>query len=352
MKFGLWDHFDRSGRPFNKDIDARLAFLIAGDEAGFYAFHVAEHHATPLNLVPVPGVYLGAVARLTQRMRLGVLCYLLPLYSPLRLLEEIAMLDNMSDGRLEIGVGRGVSPFELNFHNVDPETSREVFLEALEVLEKGMVSEKLDHQGKRFTYKSVPIEVRCVQQPHPPIWYPSSNPEGSTFAGERGYNFMTLGPREISKTNIEAFKTAYAKRGGPQVPGSAFPGGVAIGVNRHVVIADTDADALKIARPAHEMFHASLTKLWRENHTTTPVARASIGDIEETMKAGAAIIGSPETVRAEIQRQVDELGINYMTVGMFFGDLSYEAAMRSQSLFAKEVMPKIKPASSMAVAAE
>ncbi len=344
MKFGLWDHFDRGDRPFNKAIDERLAFLIAGDEAGFHAFHVAEHHATPLNLVPVPGVYLGAVSRLTQRMRLGVLCYLLPLYSPLRLIEEVAILDNMSDGRLEIGVGRGVSPFELNFHGVDPETSREVFLEALDVLVKGMTSDRLDHKGKRFTYTNVPIEVHPVQKPHPAIWYPSSNPEGSTFAGERGYHFMTLGPRSLAKKNIDAYKSAYAKRGSAQVASLHFSGGTAIGVNRHVVIADTDADAVRIAQPAHEMFHASLTKLWRENHATTPVARASIGDIREAMTAGASIVGSPETVRAEIQRQVDELGINYMTVGMFFGNLSYEHAMRSQRLFATEVMPRIKPA--------
>ena len=164
MKFGLWDHVDRSDRPFHKQLDERLAFLIRGDELGYHGFHVAEHHATPLNLVPVPGVYLGAVARLTSRMRISVLCYLLPLYSPLRLIEEVAILDNMSHGRLDIGVGRGVSPFELNYHNVDPETAREVFLEALDVLVKGMTQEKLDHQGKRFSYKSVPIEVRPLQQ--------------------------------------------------------------------------------------------------------------------------------------------------------------------------------------------
>ena len=352
MKFGLWDHFDRSGRPFHKDMDDRLAYLIAGDEAGFHAFHVAEHHCTPLNLVPVPGVYLGAVARLTSRMRLGVLCYLLPLYSPLRLIEEVAMLDNMSHGRLEIGVGRGVSPFELNFHNVDPETSREVFLEALEVLEKGMQTDRLDHQGKRFQYKNVPIEVRPVQQPHPAFWYPSSTPDGATFAGERGYHYVTLGPMEIAKKNIEAYKAALAKRGKPHIPSADFAGGAAIGVNRHIVIADTDEEAMRIAEPAHELFHANLTKLWRENHATTPVARASIGDMRASMKAGAAIIGSPDTVRAEVQRQVDELGLNYMTVGMFFGNLTYEHAMRSQSLFATEVMPKIRPAAAMRVAAE
>jgi alkanesulfonate monooxygenase SsuD/methylene tetrahydromethanopterin reductase-like flavin-dependent oxidoreductase (luciferase family) len=247
-------------------------------------------------------------------------------------------------------VGRGVSPFELNFHNVDPETSREVFLEVLEVVEKGMRTDRLDHTGKRFSYKAVPIEVRPVQKPHPPIWYPSSTPDGASFAGERGYNFMTLGPMDIARANIQAFRAAYARRGGPQVANPAFAEGVAIGVNRHVVIADTDEDALKIARPAHEMFHASLTKLWRENHATTPVARASIGDVEASRRAGAAIIGSPDTVAREIQRQVDELGLNYMTLGMFFGNLTAEAAMRSQSLFATEVMPRIRPAATAAAA--
>ena len=222
MKFGLWDHVDRSDRPLYRQLDERLAFLIAGDEAGFYAFHVAEHHATPLNMVPVPGVYLGAVSRLTSRMRFGVLCYLLPLYSPLRLIEEVAILDNMSHGRLEIGVGRGVSPFELNYHGVDPSTSREVFLEALDVLEKGMSNERLDHQGKRFTYKNVPIEVHCVQQPHPPIWYPSSTPDGATFAGERGYNFVTLGSRDQAKAAITAYTAALAKRGKPQIVSAAL----------------------------------------------------------------------------------------------------------------------------------
>ena len=344
MKFGLWDHVDRSDRPLARQLDERLAYLIAGDEAGFYAFHVAEHHATPLNMVPVPGVYLGAVARLTSRMRMGVLCYLLPLYSPLRLIEEVAILDNLSHGRLEIGVGRGVSPFELNYHGVDAATSREVFLEALEVLEKGMSNDRLDHQGKRFTYKDVPIEVHCVQKPHPPIWYPSSTPEGASFAGERGYNFMTLGSIEIAKKNIDAFKAAFAKRDKAQVPSPAFPGGVAMGVNRHVVIADTDADALKIARPAHEMYYASLTKLWRENVATTAVARAAVPDIEKAIAEGSVIVGSPATVRAQIQRQVDELGLNYMTCGMFFGNLAYEHAMRSLDLLAKEVIPNIEPA--------
>jgi alkanesulfonate monooxygenase SsuD/methylene tetrahydromethanopterin reductase-like flavin-dependent oxidoreductase (luciferase family) len=106
MKVGLFDHVDYGERPLTTLFDERLRFAEAADAAGIYCLHVAEHHQTPLNMVPVPGVYLGAVARATKRMRLGPLVYLLPLYSPLRLIEEICMLDHLSYGRLDVGVGR------------------------------------------------------------------------------------------------------------------------------------------------------------------------------------------------------------------------------------------------------
>src|SRR2546423_12739603 len=115
MKVGLFDHVEHGGRPLATLFEERIAFAKAADDAGLYCLHVAEHHATPLNLVPVPGIYLGAVARATRRIHLGPLVYLLPLYSPLRLAEEICILDHLSNGRLEVGIGRGVSAFELGF---------------------------------------------------------------------------------------------------------------------------------------------------------------------------------------------------------------------------------------------
>ncbi len=340
MKFGLWDHVDRNERPLSQQLDERLAYLAAGDEAGFYCFHVAEHHATPLNMVPVPGVYLGAVARLTKRMRLGPLCYLLPLYSPLRLIEEIAILDHLSHGRLEVGVGRGVSPFELNYHNIDPQTSREVFIEALDVLQQGLTSERLDHRGQHFVYQDVPMEVQPLQRPHPPFWYPSSSELGATFAGERGYNFVTLGPIELAARNIAAYRAAFAGARA-QVAKAEFDGGTVIGVNRHIVIADTDAEAYQIATPAHRVYHDSLTKLWRENKATTKVAQVSIASLDEAMRCGAVIVGSPDTVQRHIEHQIDALGINYMICGMYFGNISHDQAMRSLRLLADEVIPKI-----------
>src|SRR5438270_634847 len=143
MQFGLFDHVEDAGRPLATLFDERLTFVQAADAAGFYCLHVAEHHATPLNMVPVPGVYLGAVARATRRMRLGPLVYLLPLYSPLRMIEEIFMLDHLSSGRLQVGVGRGVSPFELAVHKVEHDLSRDIFIDAFECISAGLTTDRL-----------------------------------------------------------------------------------------------------------------------------------------------------------------------------------------------------------------
>src|SRR5207245_10931547 len=100
MKIGIFDHVEHGQRPLATLFDERLTFAKAADEAGIYCLHVAEHHATPLNMVPVPGVYLGALARETSLLRLGPLAYLLPLDSPPWLIEEIALLVHLGPGRL------------------------------------------------------------------------------------------------------------------------------------------------------------------------------------------------------------------------------------------------------------
>jgi alkanesulfonate monooxygenase SsuD/methylene tetrahydromethanopterin reductase-like flavin-dependent oxidoreductase (luciferase family) len=341
MKFALFDHVDRSDRPMARQLDERLEYVAAADAAGFYAYHVAEHHATPLNLVPVPGVYLGAVARATKRMRLGPLVYLLPLYSPLRLLEEIGILDHLCHGRLDVGVGRGVSPFELNYHKVDPETSREVFVDALDCMLAGLTQDRLTYRGKHFSYDNVPMEVKPLQQPHPPIWYPSSNEAGAQWAGERGLHFSTLGSVERAALCVAAFKRGLAKRGRAAVPKPEIPGGTVIGVNRQAVLADTVEDARRIAKPAFAAWYASLTKLERDNVGGPRYVQHVTGDLEAALKSGQVIVGTPETFAAEVARQQAAIGVNYMNFSFFFGTMPFADAMRSIKLFAGEVMPKL-----------
>jgi alkanesulfonate monooxygenase SsuD/methylene tetrahydromethanopterin reductase-like flavin-dependent oxidoreductase (luciferase family) len=217
-------------------------------------------------------------------------------------------------------------------------------MEVLEILLKGFSAERLNHDGKRFRYKNVPMELQPLQRPHPPIWYPSSNEGSARWAGERGYNYVTLGSMERAKKNIDAFRAGCATRSGAGVPGAAHADGVAIGVNRHIVVADTDADALRIAKPAHEVYHASLSKLWRENVQGPSILLPSTEHVEQEIAAGSTIAGSPDTVRKAIAAQIDTLGLNYMLCGFYFGDMKHEHAMRSMSLFATEVMPALTAA--------
>jgi alkanesulfonate monooxygenase SsuD/methylene tetrahydromethanopterin reductase-like flavin-dependent oxidoreductase (luciferase family) len=107
MEFGVFDHLDRYPESLADYYEDRLKIAEAYDRAGFYAYHLAEHHATPLGMAPSPSVFLAAVAQRTQRLRFGPLVWPMPLHHPLRLIEEICMLDQLSGGRLELGFGRG-----------------------------------------------------------------------------------------------------------------------------------------------------------------------------------------------------------------------------------------------------
>jgi alkanesulfonate monooxygenase SsuD/methylene tetrahydromethanopterin reductase-like flavin-dependent oxidoreductase (luciferase family) len=344
MKIGLFDHIEHGERPLSTLFDERLTFIKAADEAGFYCLHLAEHHQTPLNMVPVPGVFLGAVARLTKRMRLGTLVYLLPLYPPLRMIDEICMLDHLSHGRLEVGVGRGVSPFELKYHNVEHEDSRDIFIDAFQCVRAGLLTDELTYSGPYYKYDKVPIALRPLQQPYPAFWYPSSGTEGSTWAGQQGLHFVTLGSMQLAKENIDTFKEAFAKHGGAAQPKAEFPGGVAIGVQRHIFVDDTDEKARVWAKPAMEAHLKNINWL-RTRHgvtgLTTRLKAVRGATFEECIKEGSVIVGSPATVTAEIERHVHELGVNYFLTYLFLGTMSLTNALHSLQLFSTEVMPKI-----------
>lgn len=345
MQIGLFDHLERSpDRPLATQFDERLTFVKAADEAGIYCLHVAEHHCTPLNMIPVPGIYLGAVARATKRIRLGPLVYLLPLYSPLRLAEEICILDHMSYGRMEVGVGRGVSPFELRYNKVDHEQSRDIFFDAYDCLVSALTSDKFSHEGPFFSYKDVPMSLRPLQQPHPAFWYGSSNAIGSQWAGEKGMHFVTLGPMGTAKANIATFKEALAKRGGAAQPKAEFPGGAAIGVQRHIFVADTEAEAHRFGKPAMEQHLAMLNWLRKLNGSTEMTSRLNVqrgATFEDCIADGSVIAGTPAQVVAEIERQHSELGFNYLLTYLFLGEMHLADALRSLQLFSNEVMPKI-----------
>ncbi|NQU69228.1 MAG: LLM class flavin-dependent oxidoreductase, partial [Rhodospirillales bacterium] len=261
-----------------------------------------------------------------------------------RLAEEICMLDHMSKGRLEVGVGRGVSPFELGYHKVDHDESRAIFFDAYDCLRTALTNDEFSYEGKYFQYANVPMPLRPLPTPHPPIWYGSSNPVGATWAGEQGMHFTANGQPELAKENIDAYRTALAKRGGPAQPKGEFPGGAAIGLLRHIVVADTDEEAERIARPALE-HHADSLNWIRKNYGSSEFTnRLNVhrgADYDSWRDMNMVIAGSPETVLTEIKRQAEMLGLNYLLTYLFFGNMAFADAKRSMQLFTNEVMPKL-----------
>jgi alkanesulfonate monooxygenase SsuD/methylene tetrahydromethanopterin reductase-like flavin-dependent oxidoreductase (luciferase family) len=268
----------------------------------------------------------------------------LPLYSPLRMIEEICMLDHLSYGRLDVGVGRGVSPYELKYHKVEHDQSREIFIDAFKCVSAGLVTDSLSYKGEHYVYEDVPIAMRPLQQPHPPFWYGSSNEIGSVWAGEQGLHFVTLGPMATAKANITAYQKALAQRGGPAQPKAEFSGGAAIGVQRHIFIADTDAEARRFGKPAMDRHIAHLNWLRTKHGQTGLTSRLNVprgATFEACVEDGTVICGSPQTVRAEIERQVKELGANYLLTYLMLGTMSLADALRSLDLFSNEVMPHL-----------
>src|ERR1700691_236296 len=131
MEFGVFDHLDRNALELGAFYEMRLKVAEAYDRLGFPSYPGAEHHSTPVGMAPSPSVYLAALAQRTRRLRFGPMVYLLPLYHPLRLIEEVCMLDQMSGGRFKLGVGRGVSPIEVGFYGVKPDDRVAIYRETL-----------------------------------------------------------------------------------------------------------------------------------------------------------------------------------------------------------------------------
>ncbi|MGO9452528.1 MAG: LLM class flavin-dependent oxidoreductase [Candidatus Binataceae bacterium] len=336
VAFGIFDHLERRDIPLDQLYEERLQLIEAADRAGIFCYHLAEHHSTPLGMSPSPNVFLAAVAMRTRRIHLGPLVYLLPLYHPIRLVEEICMLDQLSGGRLEVGVGRGISPYELAHFNVSFIESREIFEESLKVIVKGLRDRKISHRGERYKFAGAPIEVAPKQTPNPPFWYGASTPDGLAFAARHRMQIVTGGPNAIVKGTVQAYRHLLDKFRDHPDNLNPHVSELKIGALRHCFIAESDQQAEEIAVPAYRAFYHNIVKLWRDFGT---VPTLFTDDLLRARSADAAIVGSPKTVREKIAAFFQETGSNYLVLSFAWGNLNYEQSRHSLDLFASDVLP-------------
>jgi len=282
-------------------------------------------------MAPAPGIFLAAATQRTRRIRLGPCVYCLPLYDPLRLIEEICMLDQMSRGRFDLGVGRGIVPYEMAYFDLHPFETEEIYREALEVILAGLTNEVLEHRGPRYTYRKVPMVLRPFQKPHPPLWYGMGHMGGAEWAATNGVHVISNHPSEGAKPLFDRYREVWQRKHGD----APMP---KLGLGRHVTVARTDAEAEAIARPNYAVWYANLTKLWRD-FGALPMRFAR--DFDEARQRGIAIAGTPSRVREEMERQVAASTCTYFVVRLMYGHMTDDQATSSIDLFVDEVMPHL-----------
>ncbi|TFV49561.1 LLM class flavin-dependent oxidoreductase [Blastococcus sp. TF02A_35] len=349
LEFGLFDWVDAvPGLSPAEVYDARLRVLAEADQGGFTTYHLAEHHGTPLGLSPSPAVFLAAAARETRRIRLAPTTFIVPLYDPLRLVQEICMLDQLSHGRLDVGVGKGSSPIEAAMYGLGPADTAARFESSFPAIVEALETGRFRRPGPDGqTAEEVELHVPVYQRPHPPLWYPTSNAASVPRLGDEGYNvlfgFGFASPpleavREQSRVFFDHFRRSAA-RGGARysLPGSP----PRFGMLRHVVVAETDEAAVALARPAFEAHYESFTHLWRLHGSERFTGPADFGALVEGHKL---FVGSPRTVAAQVARAREVGEINYFAGAFAWGSLDVETVLASVRLFRDEVVPAIRSA--------
>ncbi len=329
VEFGTVDHVDRQDRPIWETFDSRLKLLEMYDKAGFTTHHITEHHCTPLGMAPSPLIFYAAAARLTQRIRFAPLILIATLYHPLRLAEEICMLDHLTHGRIDIGTGRGVSGVELGLFGVKEAEAQAIYGEAVKVLMQALTQEAVDFHGKFFDFTNVPVELKPYQRPHPPLWYATTSTEGAARAARENMSIVTLVETGFAAKIIAAYKQAWC-----EAHGSSAKKMPHLGITRFLYLSENEQQAKQRGGLAAQEFHDNLTYLWRKYNVTAV-------SLEEVKKAAQTtlMLGRPEQIRECIERELDATGANYYVPRFAFGNLTHEESVRSFELFTTEVMP-------------
>jgi alkanesulfonate monooxygenase SsuD/methylene tetrahydromethanopterin reductase-like flavin-dependent oxidoreductase (luciferase family) len=345
MRFGTFSYNQaRPWVPERQAFDELLEQIELTERLGFDDAWFAEHHHSDYGMLSSPNLIIAALARRTKRLRFGNLVNVLPLHDPMRLAEECAILDILTGGRLNVGLGRGVPRDDLK-HGLDRDTAQARFEEGIEILTRAWTEDSFNFQGTAWNYVDISCRPRPLQRPHPPIYYGASSPDSPAMVARRGWNLaLSRQPLDNCARAIRSYREERAKH--RELAGN----GDAIMV-RDIYVAETDDQAWKEAPPELTRFWQLATdNVWRgESISTEDLPRFTErffyfpGGLSVTRmnEWGTSLIGSPETVLSKARVMIDTARPDCL-VGMFsFGGLSHEQVMRSIELFGTKVMPAL-----------
>jgi alkanesulfonate monooxygenase SsuD/methylene tetrahydromethanopterin reductase-like flavin-dependent oxidoreductase (luciferase family) len=343
MKFALFTHIAwPEGTDQKKLMDQAAEQVIHGESLGFHSAWIAEHHFSRYGIGSSPLVVAGAIAAQTKTIRLGTAVLIPPLHNPIRLAEDTATVDLISNGRLDVGFGRGSAAYEFNAYGVDQTDNRAMFQEGIQTITDLWTTPDYSHDGKYYKVDHATLVPSPIQKPHPPIYIAVSRTiETLKYVASTGYP-ICIGVTSDT-VNALALCQQYEElslQAGHNVPMSDIP------FFRYFYVGETEEQVKNDTRPALQW--AADMVGWRSTFKSGSEVGHRIDDWRKTrteappdldhLSKNRAVMGTPEQIVAQL-KELQSQGIGYFGCNFAFGGMPHDKIMRSMALFSKEVMP-------------
>lgn len=330
MKLGVFSVVDHYPAELPRTVGELYRELLeqveAAETLGFDSFWVAEHHFHEYGAIPSPPVWMAAAAERTRRIRLGSAVSILPFRNPLHVAEDYAMVDILSAGRLDFGVGSGYLTHEFAGHGIDPESKRERFDEALEIILRAWRGARFSYEGRHHRVTDVQLNVTPLQRPHPPIWVAILRYEAAPFVARKGFPMMmvpyaTTEHLDEIRQATQSFRQAYFEAGHPAER-------LDLPFALHTYVTDSRAAAAAEAREAMDRYVR--TRLYAKQRP-----------YETLLEKHLIVTGSPDDCARTLQRY-EAAGMTHFLAIVNYGGLPHKNVLRSMERLATEVMPAFR----------
>ena len=318
-----------------------LEQIDAAENLGFDSLWVTEHHFRYFGgMMPSPSVLLAAAAQRTRNMRLGAAVSILPMHNPLRIAEEFAMVDLLSNGRVILGAGRGMHPTEYKVFSADWETAQQRLPEALDIIIRAWTGGEFEWAGKHYSFPKIAVYPKPMQKPHPPIYVTANkDPESFQMIGRRGHHLMTLpwiATNEIQRPRVEQYWNALGEAGYSVAEKDVF-------VMYPAYIGASDAEARAEVLDHWNRWRAfALSALNLEPNSEAYQRVFAHLDYDAMVRDSRGVFGGPETCASIINRIAEVVGTTHIGLTFHFGGLNQAKVLRSMARFAREVKPAVR----------
>jgi alkanesulfonate monooxygenase SsuD/methylene tetrahydromethanopterin reductase-like flavin-dependent oxidoreductase (luciferase family) len=315
-----------------------LAQIELGDELGFDTVWLGElHFSRAFSILASPLMVLAAAAQRTSRIRLGTAVTLLPMHNPVKIAEDAATADILSNGRLELGVGRGTAPLHYSGYGIPQEESRERFDEALDFIVGAWSNERFSYEGKYFRADQLTVIPRPVQRPHPPVRIAANSPDTFPFAAQRRFPIFAtplINPPDKLKEGLAVYRGTLPAGN----TALAFP--VHVTTSRAQARRDTEAGLMRFLREAAERLaplgQADIKSFEAFRQVLARIERVTYEDMDREM----GVFGDPDYCIDRVQTLKRDYGMDEFICYFNQGGVMDHAMVRdSMTRFAKEVMP-------------